>query len=263
MASRAKQKEEARARGVAKEEARLERERRQRRVRVLGRVVLAAVAVVAVAIALSSSGGGSSGLRTGNGEAKLAAQVQQLLAGIGQSEATLGNPKAPVTMTYYSDLQCPICADFTLNSGFGELLANDVRAGKVKIVYRSLETATRDPQTFQTQQVAALAAGKQNRFWDYIELFYRQQGAEGTGYVTDSYLTGLANQIPGLNIGNWRSARNDSSLISEVQSDQQAASAAGVQGTPTLIFEGPRGKAQAPESMPSYDQLEQAIKSVA
>ena len=59
-------------------------------------------AVVAVAIVLSS-GGGSSGLRTGNGGAKIAAQVQQLLAGIPQSGATLSNPKAPVTMTYYSD----------------------------------------------------------------------------------------------------------------------------------------------------------------
>ena len=89
----------------------------------------------------------------------------------------------------------------------------------MKIVYRSLETAARDPQTVKTQQVAALAAGKQNRFWDDIELFYRQQGAEGMGYVSDSYLAGLANQIPGLNIGNWRSARNDSALISPVQSD--------------------------------------------
>jgi protein-disulfide isomerase len=261
MASRARQKEEARH--VAQEEARLERERRQRRVRVLGGVVLGAVAVVAVAIALSSSGGGSSGLRTGNAGAKLAAQVQQLLRGIPQSGATLGNPKAPVTMTYYSDLQCPVCAHFTLNSDFGQLLAKDVRAGQVKIIYRSFETATRDPQTFHAQQVAALAAGTQNRFWDYTELFYRQQGAEGTGYVTDSYLTGLANQIPELNISNWRSARTAPSLISQLQSDQQAASAAGVQGTPTLIFEGPRGTAQAPESVPSYDQLEQAIKSVA
>ena len=261
MASRARQKQQARH--VAQEEARLERGRRRRRVRVLCGVVLAAVAAVAVATALSSSGGGSSGLRTGNGGAKLAAQVQQLLRGIPQSGVTLGNPKAPVTMTYYSDLQCPVCADFTLNSGFGELLAKDVRAGQVKIVYRSLETATRDLKTFQTQQVAALAAGTQNRFWDYIELFYRQQGAEGTGYVTDGYLTGLAHQIPKLNISTWRSARTDSALISQLQSDLQAASAAGVRGTPTLIFEGPRGTAQAPEPVPSYDQLEQAIKSVA
>ena len=118
--------------------------------------------------------------------------------GIPQSGATLGNPRAPVTMTYYSDLQCAVCADFTLNSGFGELLAKDVRAGKVKIVYRAFQTAPRDPQTFQAQQAAALAAGKQNHFWDYAELFYLQQGPEGTSYVTgSSYLTDLANPDTG------------------------------------------------------------------
>jgi hypothetical protein len=35
-----------------------------------------------------------------------------------------------------------------------------VRPGKLKIEYRSLETATREPETFHTQQLAALAAGK-------------------------------------------------------------------------------------------------------
>ena len=154
-------------------------------VRVLGGVALVAVAAVAVAIAVAAAAVRRLDSRHGNAEAKIAAQVQQLLAGIPQSGATLGNPRAPVTMTYYSDLQCPVCAEFTLSSGFPELMANDVRAGKVKIVYRPFDTATRDPQTFQAQQVAALAAGKQNHFWDYVELFYRQQGTEGTDYVTE------------------------------------------------------------------------------
>ena len=131
-------------------------------------------------------------------------------------------------MTYYSDLQCPICAEFTLSSGFPELVAKDVRAGKVKIVYHPFETATRDPQTFQAQQVAALAAGKQNHFWDYVELFYRQQGTEGTNYVTEKYLDGLARQVPPLKLNAWSSARNDPSLIAELQSDQQTAATAGV-----------------------------------
>jgi predicted DsbA family dithiol-disulfide isomerase len=166
-------------------------------------------------------------------------------------------------MTYYSDMECPVCADFTLNGGFPELLSRDVRAGQVRVVALSLETATRDPQTFQTQQVAALAAGRQNHFWDYLEGFYRQQGAEGTSYVTDGYLTGLADQIPGLDISSWRSARSSSALINQAQSEEQAAVAAGVRGTPTLIFAGARGTAQSPEPVPSYDQLEQAVKSVA
>ena len=115
----------------------------------LGGIALGAVAVVAVAIAVSTLGGGSIGLENGNGEATLTAQVRQLLDGIPQPGATLGNPTAPVTLTYYSDLQCPVCAEFALRSGFPELVAKDARAGRVKLVYSAFETATRDPQTFQ------------------------------------------------------------------------------------------------------------------
>src|SRR5947209_16582889 len=53
MASRTKQKEEARARRLAEEQARSERARRQRRVRMLAGVIIGAVAVVAVLIAVS------------------------------------------------------------------------------------------------------------------------------------------------------------------------------------------------------------------
>ena len=41
---------------------------------------------------------------------------------------------------------------------------------------------------FKDQQVAALAAGMQKKFWNYAELFYHEQGQEDTGYVTESYL---------------------------------------------------------------------------
>lgn len=229
----------------------------------LGGVILAAVAVVVVAIAISSGGGGgTNGLQTGAKSTQLVAQVTSLLTGIPQSGATLGNPKAPVTITYYGDLQCPVCQQFTLNGGFPELVAKDVRAGKVKVVYRAFQTATQNPQTFSTQQVAALAAGKQNHFWDYTELFYRQQGAESSGYVTDSFLNGLARQVPGLGISSWSTARNDQALSGQIVSDNQAARTAGVQGTPTLLFQGPKGQTTAPSGVPSYSNIQSAIKQV-
>ncbi|MHB8657195.1 MAG: DsbA family protein [Solirubrobacteraceae bacterium] len=263
MASRTKQKEEARVRRLAEEQARAEHARRDRRLRMVGGVVLIAVAVVAIAIAISSGGSSTAaGLASGSRGKALSQQVQQLLAGIPQSGARLGDPNAKVTLVYYGDLQCPICQQFTVQGGFPQLVANDVRSGKVQIVYRAFETATRDPSTFQTQQVAALAAGKQSHFWDFIELFYRQQGAEGTGYVTDAYLTGLAQEIPGLNLTRWRTDRSGSSLVSQVQSDGQSGTAAGVQGTPTLIFKGPKGKVSPNSGVPSYGDLQQAIKQV-
>ena len=58
----------------------------------------------------------------------------------------------------------------------------------MQVVYKALQTATRDQQTFQLQQVAALAAGQQQRFWNYAELFYHEQGQEDSGYVNESYL---------------------------------------------------------------------------
>ena len=224
--------------------------------------MIAAVAVVAVAIAISSGGSKSTGLAKGTAATKNTAAVSQLLKGIPQSGARLGNPKAPVTMSYYGDLQCPICQQFTLQGGFSPLVANEVRAGKVQIVYRSLQTATRDPATFSTQQVAALAAGQQQKAWNYIELFYNQQGAEGSGYVTGSYLDALARQIPGLHIAAWNTARGNAALATQIQSEGQQAAAQGFNSTPTLVFQGPKGKLQPPDAVPPYAELQSAIKQV-
>jgi protein-disulfide isomerase len=268
MASRTKQKEEARARRLAEERARAERARRQRRMQMIGGTVLGAIVVV-VALILISSGGGKKEtglLKAGSQQANTTiTAVNQLLSGIPQSGNVLGSAKAPVTMTYYGDYECPVCQDFTLNGGFSQLVSNDVRSGKVKVVYRAFCTATcggPDPGVFDTQQVAGLAAGKQNLFWQYTELFYHEQGAEDSGYVTESYLDGLARQIRNLNYSAWLSARNDPNLTAQVGSDQASARQIGVSGTPTLVFSGPKGEAAASEAVPTYAQLESVINQV-
>jgi protein-disulfide isomerase len=250
----------ARASRLAEMQARVAQERRQRRLRMIAAVVIGAVAVIAVAIAISS-GSGSKGLAKGTGATRTVAAVEQLLDGIPQSGVRLGSPAAPVTMYYYGDLQCSVCQAFTLSS-FAQLVSRDVRAGRVQVIYRALETATQDPQTFQTQQVAALGAGQQNHFWNYAELFYRQQGAEGSGYVTESYLDALARQVRGLGYDRWRAARSSPSLAAQVQTDRQQALAAKATGTPTLVFGGPRGQAPQLTGVPSYGDLQQAIKLV-
>jgi len=265
MASRTKQKEEARARRLAEEQARAQRMRRQQRLRMVGGTVLGAIVIVVVLVLVNSGGGKKTGLQTGTQANATSASVNQLLTGIPQSGSTLGNPKAPVTMTYYGDYQCPVCKDFTVSGGFPQLVANDVRSGKVKVVYKSFCTATcngPDPNVFNTQQVAGLSAGEQSKFWQFTELFYHEQGQEDTTYVNENYLQGLAKQIPGLNLTTWQSDRNNASLTSQVNSDQSTARSIGVSGTPTLIFKGPKGQAVPNSAVPTYAQLQQAIKQV-
>ena len=233
--TRKERREQARTERKAMEEAH-EAQARRRRLMQLGGVV-GAVVVVIVVILLASGGGGSKKavVPTGTQANKEAAAVTALIHGIPQSGNTLGNPNAPVTLQYFGDLECPICKDFTLGA-LPAVIKKYVRTGKLKIEYHSLETATREPETFRTQQLAALAAGKQNRAWNYIELFYHEQGQEDSGYVTESYLQNLAQQVPGLNLSSWSAARTDPKLAEEITADAQAAGLAGFNGTPSFLI---------------------------
>jgi protein-disulfide isomerase len=263
MASRAAQKQQARERRLAEEQARTERARRERRLRMGGGVVLLVVAVVAVAIAISS-GGGSSPKVSGSSGKTAAATVNNLLAGIPQSGNTIGSPSAKVTVTEFGDLKCPICRDFALGAE-SQLISNDVKSGKVKLVYRSLCTATcsgPQPSVFPTQQAAAIAAGLQNKQWYYVYLFYHLQGDESTSYVNSSYLDGLAKLVPGLDFNKWSLDAGQSSLKAQVTADQSFASSKGYNSTPVIVVQGPKGQAQPLVGDYPYSDVETAIKSV-
>jgi protein-disulfide isomerase len=261
MASRTKQKEEARARRQAEEQARAEKAQRDRRLKMGGGVVLIAAAIVAVAIAISTGGGNKTVNPTSSSGKQTASTVNTLLAGIPQSGMTLGSPSAKVTLTEYGDLECPVCQSLALGAE-NQLIQNEVRSGKAKIVFRSLETASQSspiPNAFQNQQVAAYAAGLQNLGWYYVELFYHQQGQEGTGYATESYLDNIAKQIPGLNYSKWLADRKNPSLLAQLQADQQAASARAINSTPTVIVSGPKGTSQPIVGPGDYSTYQQAI----
>ena len=276
MASRKEQKEQARAERIAQQQAAAASAQRTRRIQIFGGALAIAVIVIVVAIVLSSSGGNApkgshAGLTKGKQERQMVDSVNALLRGIPQSGTTLGYPNAKVTMEYFGDLECPICQEFTLGV-FPQFVADQVRTHHAKVVYRSMCTATCDGKMsqsqenaiFNRQQVAAYAAGMQNKFWQYAELFYHQQKTEGTGYPTDSWLTGIADQIAGLNVKTWQTDRTDPSLLDQVNADQAFASKASLPGTPSLIMKGPKGEELVNNgNFPTYSDLAKAVKAVA
>jgi protein-disulfide isomerase len=254
MATKVERKAQARAERLAREEERLAAERRRRLMWFAGALVVV-IAVVAVVIAVGSSS--SSGGSASAGKAK--SSVNSLLAGIPQNGNTLGRASAPVTVTVFEDLECPVCQQFTL-AAENQLIANQVRQGKAKLVFRSLQTATPDPATFQFQQQAAEAAAKQRKLWHFVELFYHQQGAEGTPYVTESYIDKLAHQIPGLDYKAWLTARKASGLSATVSADEHLAQSKGYSSTPTIVVTGPKGSPQPEAGAIDYATLSQLVK---
>ena len=232
--TRKQRREQARGERKALEQAEAARAKRRARLTQLG-IVVAIVVVVIVGIAIASGGGGGKKtVSVGSHESNATvAEVKTLIDGIPQSGNTLGDPNAPVTLRYFGDLECPICKEFTLEV-LPTLIPKYVRTGKLKIEYHSLETATREPEVFKTQQVAAYAAGKQNLGWYFIETFYHEQGEEDSGYVNEKYLQGIASQVPGLNLADWTDARSEPTYSNEVAADAQAANQAGFTGTPSF-----------------------------
>ena len=235
--TRKQRREQARAHRKQLEEAEAARAVRRTRLAQLGIVVaVVIVAIVAIVIATGSGGKSSGPVKAGSGKASQnVAVVNAAINGIPQNGITLGNPTAPVTLQYFADLECPICKDFTLGA-LPSIIQNWVRTGRLKIEFRNLETATREPEVFRSQQIAALAAGKQNKLWQFVELFYHEQQEEGSAYVTEQFLQNMAQQVPALNLAQWAAARSDPTLASQITTDAQVASASGFSGTPSFLM---------------------------
>jgi protein-disulfide isomerase len=264
--TRKQRREQARAERKAIEEAEAAGAQRRKRLIQLG-AVIGAVVVIIVVILVATGGGSNDGIVKPapgpGGETKVQKEVKALLGGIPQTGNTIGSPTAPVTMQYFGDLECPICKQFS-EGALKPLIEKYVRTGKLKIEYRNLETATREPETFRTQQIAALAAGKQQKSWYYIELFYHQQGQEGTGYVTEKYLQELAKQVPGMNLATWTADRGNGEFTNTITTDAQAANNAGFTGTPSFLLGKTGEKPQKLEysSLSDPASFESAINSL-
>jgi protein-disulfide isomerase len=235
--TRKQRREQARAERKAIEEAQAASAARRTRLIQLA-VVGVIVAAIIVGIVIATSGGGSKGIQKAAPGAKQPPVVREVIAlldGIPQSGNALGSPTAPVTLQFFGDLECPICKDFSLGALPG-IIQTEVRPGKLRIEYRNLQTATRERETFDKQQIAAMAAGKQQKMWYYTELFYHQQGEENTEYVTEDYLHKLAEQVPGLDVGKWQTDRGDPQLAGAVETDAQKANNEGLTGTPAFLL---------------------------
>jgi protein-disulfide isomerase len=210
--------------------------------------LVVAMAVVAVAVAgllvVLSQLGGAEG-------------SQEMFAGIPQDGTRLGREEAPVTISLYEDFQCPACGQFARET-LPEVVERYVKPGEVKLISETL--AFLGPDSISTGR-AAIAAGEQDRYWNYAYLLFENQGSENSGYATEEFLTNLAEETQGLDVGEWEAARDASFVEEELEAAQQRASSEGVQATPTLVVSGPGGETTLRGAVP-MSEVEKAVEEV-
>jgi protein-disulfide isomerase len=236
---------------------------------IAGGVVLIAVIAVVLGIVLT---GGSNKTATGDfpavgsatwpGALQGSTDVRKLYKGIPQSGLTLGNPKAPATLTEFIDLQCPNCQTFETQQ-MPTIIQKYVRPGKLQIKMQPWSILS--PPDSPRGQAATIAASLQNKGFPFASMLYLNQGVEDTGWLTENMVGSAASSVDGLDPRRVLDDQTSSQVKATVNSVDGSANAQGFTGTPTILLNHKGQKAHVvavgvPDAATLRSQIESAIQ---
>jgi hypothetical protein len=206
-------------------------------------VLVPLVVVVAVVMAAGDGTSAHESKALSTAEKSAIRRTEALLSGIPQRGSALGSPQAPVTLQFFGDLQCPDARRVMLGA-LPYLIRHWVREGKLRILYRSTQSDTLGLPEFQRQQAAALAAGRQDMLWTYVDLFYREQRPEHTRYADGGFLEGIAEQTS-MDVRHWARDRSPWKWAKKLESDAFTTVFKGLDRTPSFLIGPTGGEARA------------------
>jgi protein-disulfide isomerase len=139
-----------------------------------------------------------------------------------------GPKDAKVVITEFSDYQCPFCSQ-------ADALIQQVRAAnpEVAFVYKQFPLTSIHPNAMPASK-AAIAAGKQGKYWEMHKLLFANQRALGADQLKE-----YAKQI-GLDVPKWETDMNSPEVAEQINVEMKEAQTAEVRGTPTIFVNGKR-----------------------
>jgi protein-disulfide isomerase len=145
----------------------------------------------------------------------------------------LGASNAKVTVVEYADYECPFCQQFFKNV-FSVLKTKYIDTGKIKFVYQDFAFLGPDSNTAAE---ASHCAEDQNKFWQYHDYLFNNQGQEGSGWATADHQKQFAAAV-GLNTATFNQCLDSGKYKQEVLNETAAGKSYGVSGTPTAFVNG-------------------------
>ncbi len=158
-----------------------------------------------------------------------------------------GKPNAPVTVVMFSDFQCSGCA--ATHPVLKKIAAE--YAEKVRFVVRDFPLINIHENAFSAA-LAANAADKQGKFFEYSEFLYRNQDK-----LDRQSLIKYAADL-GLNTKRFELDLNDEKTAAEVRKDMADGKVYGINGTPTVYVNGVKVRQLTAESF--RNSIEKALK---
>jgi protein-disulfide isomerase len=142
-----------------------------------------------------------------------------------------GEPSALVTIVEFSDFQCPNCGRFARNTA-PQIVQEYIETGKVNMVYKHFPI--RGPHSI-TASLASQCAGDQDKFWEFHDMLFNNQEAEGSGWASAENMKKFASEL-GLDREVFDSCLDSEKYRSLVEDDFTFAREIGATGTPTFVI---------------------------
>ena len=162
-----------------------------------------------------------------------------------------GDPKAPITIVEFADFECPHCALM------GEIMKEVVkeRPQAVRVFFKQFPLPFHKMAPLASQ--ATLAAHRQDAFWQMHDLIFKNQ----QDLSPEKFMT-FAEELS-LNMMIFRADFADPEVSKQIESEMEEGRKAGLQGTPTLFFNGKvyNGDPTKEAILAHIDQLMSKLKS--
>lgn len=150
---------------------------------------------------------------------------------------TTGNASASAYLVEFSDFQCPACKAF--KPTVDEVLAK--YQDKLAFGYRHFPLDQHE--WAETAAIAAVAAGKQGKFWEMYDYLFTHQDE-----FSKDFLASAPAELA-LDPAKFKEAINSEEVKNMVLKDRAAGLGFGVNSTPTFFLNGKKLNASSPQDL--------------
>jgi protein-disulfide isomerase len=152
------------------------------------------------------------------------------------SSLFLGSVGAPVQLTVFSSFQCPACKAFAhslenVHKKFGKNIGITFKNFPLSSACNPKMKYDMQPRSCEAAY-AAIAADRQNRFWNYHDQLFQSNLA-----ADEKTLSSIARNM-GLNMEKWEYDRHSDEVKARLSEDIKKAYEIGINATPSVFING-------------------------